>query len=275
MHKSIFIMSIYSLDKRDFIKRSIDSMLAQTINNIYIYIAVDGIVDKQITSLLSEYQKIDNVKIFYFNENKGLAFRLNQLIDIAMKENFHFIARMDADDICREDRIEKQINYLIKNKNISIVGSNIIEIDNNENYICEKKMDTDPFLITKNIIKKCPLNHPSVMFRSSVFESGLRYNNKLKNTQDYYLWVDAIKGGFNISNINESLLYFRIDENFFSRRGLKKAINDVKSRIYAMNKLKKHSIKNYFFILFLFIFRLSPKFIKIFGYKNFRNIKKL
>ncbi len=132
-------MSIYSLDKRDFIKRSIDSMLAQTINNIYIYIAVDGIVDKQITSLLSEYQKIDNVKIFYFNENKGLAFRLNQLIDIAMKENFHFIARMDADDICREDRIEKQINYLIKNKNISIVGSNIIEIDNNENYICEKK----------------------------------------------------------------------------------------------------------------------------------------
>ncbi len=36
MYKSIFIMSIYSLDKTDFIKRSIDSMLDQTVNNIYI-----------------------------------------------------------------------------------------------------------------------------------------------------------------------------------------------------------------------------------------------
>ncbi|WP_267472723.1 glycosyltransferase [Proteus sp. G2662] len=268
-------MSIYSLDKTDFIKRSIDSMLDQTVNNIYIYIAVDGIVSSQIITLLSAYEKNHNIKIFYFNENKGLAFRLNQLIDIAIKERFDFIARMDADDICRKDRIEKQINYLIRNDNISIVGSNVIEIDNNENHICEKIMDTDPFLITKNIIKKCPLNHPSVMFRSSVFENGLRYNNKLKNTQDYYLWVDAIKNGFNISNINESLIYFRVDENFFSRRGLKKAINDVKCRIYAMNELKKHTIKNYVFIAFLFIFRLSPKIIKKFGYKNFRNVNKL
>lgn len=49
--------------------------------------------------------------------------------------------------------------------------------------------------IKKNVIKKCPFNHPSVMFRNLIFEEGFRYKDSLKNTQDYYLWVDLLAAG--------------------------------------------------------------------------------
>ncbi|MCV5855842.1 glycosyl transferase 2 family protein, partial [Escherichia coli] len=81
--------------------------------------------------------------------------------------------------------------------------------------------------LVNNIVKRCPFNHPSVMFRIDVFEEhNLKYKDELQNTQDYYFWVDAIKSGLKLANINEPLLKFRIDDKFHSRRGVKKAKND-------------------------------------------------
>ncbi|KZM44900.1 glycosyl transferase [Marinomonas sp. SBI22] len=272
MSKIAVAMSIYHGDILSNIKMSINSVLEQSYYDFDFFIEVDGVCDFEINDYLIEISsKFKNIFLNFHDVNLGLAYRLNTIIDNSLKNNYTYLARMDADDICHKDRFQKQVSFLESHENIDLVGSDVIEIDDMGKHLFYKKMETNSKLIISNVIKKCPLNHPTVMFRTSVFHDPLnRYNHLLKNTQDYYFWIDLISKGYCLSNINEPLLYFRVDKNFHKRRGLKKAFNDILSRFYAMNKLNCFSVPNVIYVFLLFGLRLSPSFIKKFSYRKYR-----
>ncbi|MBY8155776.1 glycosyltransferase [Vibrio fluvialis] len=264
-------MSLYKSDRIDNVNKAIYSILNQSFSDLVLFLQVDGSINEEVKELVSKYSLDDRVKVFFNEENKGLAYRLNAIIDLVVDDpSFAFIARMDADDIARNDRFQLQVDFLLKNAHISVIGSDVIEIDESDRHVFYKSMDSEHSVMYSRIIKKCPFNHPSVMFRKSVFESGIRYDSKLKNTQDYYLWVDLIKNGFEFSNINEPLLYFRVDSDFHNRRGFDKAMNDVKSRMYAFKNLNNISASNLMHVALLFFLRIAPPKIKEIAYKKFR-----
>lgn len=267
-------MSIYKNDSVKYVKLCLDSILSQTYFNYHIYIQVDGCIEPEVYDLLVSYkEKHDDIfSISFDSDNKGLAFRLNQIIDkVVDNGNYSFIARMDADDVCDASRFMTQVNFLKDNPNVDVVGSDVIEIDSDGNEVFYKKMDSEHSTIESKLIKKCPFNHPTVMLRTSVFANGVRYKSELKNTQDYYLWVDLIKLGYVFSNINRSLLYFRVNEDFHNRRGFDKAMNDVRSRFYALRELPyTFTFSNSIHIFLLFALRVSPSFLKKIVYKKFR-----
>ena len=66
------------------------------------------------------------IKLITNEINLGLIKTLNKGIDLAKGK---YIARMDADDISATSRIEQQVNFLEKNKEISIIGSNSYAIN--------------------------------------------------------------------------------------------------------------------------------------------------
>ncbi|MGO2498847.1 MAG: glycosyltransferase [Vibrio litoralis] len=264
------IMSVYRNDKLVFLKESVTSILEQTYPNIDFFINIDGSVSDDIDAYLNEI-KFENVFVHRNIDNKGLAFNLNQMIKKLDLSNYCYIARMDADDVSISSRIYEQVEFLRHNSSISVVGSDVVEIDNNGNTLFYKRMEPSHDIMLKNIIKRCPLNHPTVMFRSDVFlNPDLRYKNELLNTQDYYLWVDMFKSQLKFANINKGLLKFRVDENFHKRRGLKKAINDFNSRIYAFRNLRNLTLSNIIHVLLLFLLRLSPEVVKKFAYNKIR-----
>lgn len=269
--KVAVIMSVYKSDNIEFIKISIDSILLQSFANLVLFIQVDGPVSNEVRELLECYSTLDKVEVSFNKVNMGLAERLNNCIERVLSLNcFDYVARMDADDISTHHRIETQVNFLESNKSIDVVGSDVKEINESGSEVFYKKMESSHDLITLNIIKKCPFNHPTVMFRISVFEKKFRYDSKLKNTQDYYFWIDLIAAGMRFSNINEPLLYFRVDNSFHYRRGIKKANNDLRSRLYAFKKLKNASFGNVVHVFLLYILRLSPAYMKKFAYRFFR-----
>lgn len=263
------ILCVYCHDNLEDFKVAIDSILNQTLPcDLYIY--RDGPVGEKLQNLLDVLSNYPSIFILSYEDNYGLAYGLNCLIDMTLRNEYKFIARMDSDDISEPRRLEKQVDFLDRNPNISVVGSDVIEINSNGEEKFYKKMDCCHDDMSKKIIKKCPFNHPSVMFRATVFEEGYRYKSYLKNTQDYYLWVDLLAAGKKFSNINEPLLKFRVNDSFHSRRGLKKAFNDFKSRHYAFNKLNVLTIGNVIHVLLLLLLRLSPKFIKKLAYNILR-----
>lgn len=266
------LMSVYKGDNLVHLTKCIESIVQQSHDAIHLYIAIDGPLEIEVRDYIFSIGRQVNVTIIDGDSSKGLAFRLNQLIDKAFssKNNYKFMARMDSDDISSLERITKQIEFLNANVHIDVVGSDVIEISEIDEELFYKKMDAEHGVIVKNIIKKCPFNHPSVMFRMSVFKEGFRYKSELKNTQDYYLWVDLLAAGKKFANINEPLLKFRVDNNFHSRRGLDKAINDLNSRVYAFKKLDVLTLSNVFHTVNLFLLRLAPSFIKKWAYKNLR-----
>lgn len=264
-------LSIYKTDKPEYVSESIGSILSQP-TDLTLFIQVDGKVSDELIKKITEYEVFSNVIIEFFDKNKGLAFQLNRIIDKAVNSNeFKYLARMDADDICMERRFEKQINFLNITPSVSVVGSDVLEISELGKELFYKKMEPSHDKILKNIIKKCPFNHPSVMLRMSIFEEGFRYKAQLKNTQDYYLWVDLIAAGKRFANINEPLLKFRVNDTFHSRRGFSKALNDLNSRLYAFKMLDVLTFSNALHTLNLFLLRLAPESIKKWAYRNLRN----
>lgn len=266
------IMSLYYKDELGNIKESISSILTQSYDNIVLLVQVDGFVDQEVNVYLSHLSTHDHrVKVFFNDKNEGLAHRMNQLIDILVVcPDVKYIARMDADDISVSTRLETQIKFLEINSDVDVLGSDVIEINTEGKPYFYKRMSAEHSEIHKNIIKKCPFNHPTVMFRKEVFMGGGRYNSKLMNTQDYYLWVDLLAAGMKFANINEPLLYFRVDDSFHSRRGWKKAVNDLNSRLYAFRNLDVVNFGNIIHTVFLVALRLSPSFLKKIVYKYFR-----
>ncbi|WP_318443283.1 glycosyltransferase [Photobacterium leiognathi] len=271
MNKIAVALSIYKSDTLIYLQESINSILNQTYKNFDLYITVDGDVSNDISDFLKKIENNKNIFIDYYSCNKGLAFRLNQIIDeVVEKSIYDFVARMDADDISELNRFQEQINFFQEHHNVDVLGCDIIEIDEYGNELFYKRMDADHNEIKTKIIKKCPFNHPSVMFKIDIFNNGFRYNSALMNTQDYYLWVDLLSAGKIFSNVNKPLLKFRVNESFHNRRGFNKAINDVKSRLYAFQKLDVINISNILHVIALFILRLSPSKVKKVAYKYLR-----
>lgn len=265
-------MAIYKNDKFDFVSKAIESILSQTYALFDFFIQVDGSVDPLIICYLDSIKnKDDRVRVCLHKENKGLAYRLNEVIDIISGcECYEFFARMDADDVSEFERFEKQVNFFLTNPEISVVGSDVVEISEDGGFVKYKSMDSQHSVMLSKIIKRCPLNHPTVMMRTNLFNNGYRYKSELRNTQDYYLWVDMMSDGVLFHNINEPLLKFRVSDDFYSKRGFGKALNDLKSRYYAFKRLDALSIGNIIHVFFLFLLRVSPTPIKRFAYKYFR-----
>lgn len=266
-------MSIYKKDSVTNVKLALDSLLLQDYDKFDVFIQVDGYVEGALEVLLDKYSMLSNFFIEKCEENQGLAFQLNKIISkVFFLNHYAFIARMDADDICEPNRFLEQVAFFERNPEVAVLGSDVIEFnDNKPNSNFYKKMAQEHETLSRDLIKRCPFNHPTVMFNLSVISPrDLLYNAALKNTQDYYLWVDLLSKGYSFANLNIPLLRFRLDDDFYSRRGYSKAKNDFKSRLYAMNKLSRWNFSSCFYTFLLIGVRLSPTIIKKMAYKFFR-----
>jgi glycosyltransferase involved in cell wall biosynthesis len=196
------ILPVYNC--KEYIKDSVQSILRQTYKNFELIIVDDGSEDGTLDILNSFNDK--RIRFYKNKYNRGLIYSLNKALN---KSKGRFIARMDADDICEISRFQKQINYFDKNKEISIVGSAVTLIDNN-NLVSRKYLyPLNDNLIRWSMFFSCSVCHPTVMIRSHVFKKINGYSFKAKFAEDYNLWFRLIKKKYKFSNLKESLLKLR------------------------------------------------------------------
>lgn len=198
------VMSVYNGEK--YLAEAIESILNQTYTNFEFIIVNDGSSDKSI-DIIKEYMTKDNrIVLIDREENKGLAYSLNEGISIAKGE---YIARMDADDISLPTRFEKQIEYMEKNE-LDVCGSYIKLFGDNRKEQVIKYPITNEDIRFSLLFFSC-LAHPTVVFKKEVFDK-VKYNVDYKVAQDYQLWCDIANANFKIGNIPEVLLNYREHE---------------------------------------------------------------
>ena len=133
------IMSIYKNDRLDFVKESVESILNQTYKHFDLYIIFDGPIQEEVNIYLKNIDD-NRINIIERKDNRGLAYSLNELLKIVLVKNYLFIARMDADDISKNDRFEKQLAFLNKHLETDCVGSWAVEISEDGSEYFKKKM---------------------------------------------------------------------------------------------------------------------------------------
>ena len=177
------IMPVYNGGK--FLASSIDSILNQSYKNLELVIIDDGSQDGS-KEIIKAFQHTDERIKFISRHNMGLVCTLNQLIQMA---DGRFIARMDADDIAHPERIEKQVQYLLNDLSIALVGTGYHYIDLNDRKIGSRKIISGEGLLKASMLFGSPFAHPTVMFNADVCGNSLNYNAEFEHAEDYELWL--------------------------------------------------------------------------------------
>jgi len=260
--KVAFIITVYKNDKLEYFKEAIESIINQDygFENINIYLGIDGQLIYDIENYIKENEKLFH-KIIKNNKNMGLAYTLNRLINNLEDEEYIF--RMDSDDICKLDRVSKQVDFMRKNKDIEILGGAIEEFDENDNILMIRKYPKNNKEALNYIYKASIFAHPAVCFRKSFFNKGFRYNIKYKFSQDLELWFQALFNDIKISNINETILRLRISNNFYKRRSVKKGFGEFLIYWQGIKELYGYGYRHIYSIARLFGRLLPPFLVKI------------
>ncbi|MGO4918549.1 glycosyltransferase [Maribacter spongiicola] len=232
------IMSVYHKEKPEYLELAINSIwTVQNLKPSQIILIEDGKLTDELYSVIEKWKKVlkQTLVIFKNKVNIGLTKSLNIGIDNATGR---YIARMDSDDVSVSGRFIKQIEYLEKNSEYSVVGSLAQEIDEVGNYTNIRTYPITDEEVRDYICKACPLQHAGVMLKREIFDSGIRYNEDYRLTQDLALWFTILNAGYKIGNIPECLIQFRITQNSFVSRDKTKGLHEFKIYMKGIRELK-------------------------------------
>lgn len=200
------LMSVYNGEK--FLKEAIKSVLSQTFSDFEFIISNDVSTDSSLEIINSFKDK--RIRLIQNEKRLELTKSLNKGLKIASGK---YIARIDADDICREDRLEKQFNFMETNSNVTVCGSYANLIDDNGYKIGELKHHVDFESIKGKIFFDNILIHSSAFFIKDFIHKIGMYNEEFTRSQDYELWFRVIANNGEITNIPENLIDFRVHSN--------------------------------------------------------------
>lgn len=221
------LMSLYAKERPEYLRESLDSIYNQTLPPDEVVMVEDGPLSPELYAVLDEYELLHpNLKRIPLAKNGGLGKALNEGLKHC---SYDLVARMDSDDISKPNRFEKQIGLFEKYQLAEVVSCWIDEfVDSPTNIVSTRRLPEFPYELYAYGKKRCPINHPAVMFKrdSVIFAGGYRH---FPLFEDYYLWVRLMLNGSKFYNIQESLLLFRSSPDVYKRRGgLKHALNEVK-----------------------------------------------
>lgn len=197
------LMPVYNGEK--YLREAIESILGQTHKNFEFLILDDGSTDAT-ASIIRSYRD-ERIRFLTNPLRLKLSGALNRGMDEARGS---LIARMDADDIARPQRLARQVAFFRENRNVGVCGSWVRRFGTGKSRI--DRNPTKCAEIRAYALFECPFSHPSVMLNKSLFAiAGLRYNGDFYPTEDYELWTRAVHA-FPCANIPEVLLDYRVHD---------------------------------------------------------------
>lgn len=211
---------------------AIESIIAQTWTEFEFIIVCDGQLNTEQESYLQSLQQESTVvSVIKLDRNLGPGAARNAGIKSAKGK---YIAIMDSDDIALPKRLEYQFSYLEEHEEIAVVGGFCDVINDDGVIIGSRKLPLTPKSILSYSLFFCPLNNPTVMGRSEVFKRYM-YEETIRQGEDYRLWIKLLKEKYNLANVNEVLIQFRVSTNLYKRRsGFRAGLSDMANRLYAM-----------------------------------------
>lgn len=212
------LMSVYKNEKPNYLDKALNSIENQTVVPKEIIVVQDGPISQQLSAILKKHQAAftNNFRIIKNKENQGLGASLRLG---TKKVTTNWIARMDSDDISVPERFEKQLNMIKKIPELALIGGQINEFATNVgNIVGSRNVPTSEKEIKKFAKWRSPFNHPTIMMRKDVLQKVGGYV-PFGNLEDYYLWVRVISSGYKVINIPDILVYMRVDEGMYNRRG--------------------------------------------------------
>lgn len=210
-----------------FLREAIRSVLDQTFRDFELVLLEDCPDDPR-ESVIREF---DDPRIRYErNErNLGITPSRNRLIDLARGE---YLAIFDHDDVCRVDRLEREVAWLDAHPECGVVSSWTRRIPANK----LSKWPTEN--LRTALLDGCVIAHTAAMIRKSLLAKlNLRYEERFSPAEDWGLWLQLIPHT-EFHNIAEPLVDYRwFAGNTSHRQAEKMKLGSARARAWAQANL--------------------------------------
>ena len=197
-------------DEESLLEEALESLLRQSERDFEVIAVSDGSNDGT-GEVLARFAARDGRVKPVRQARSGIVAALNRGLRQARGI---YIARMDADDICRPERLALQADFLDREPGIGLVGSRVEylgDADKNEGLAHFVRW-SNSLIAARDIslyrFVESPLIHPSVMFRRELPKRFGPYRDG-PFPEDYELWLRWMEMGVRMAKLEATLLDWR------------------------------------------------------------------
>ena len=219
--KISLIMSVYNGE--DYLSEAIESVLNQTFHDFELIVINDCSNDSTGQILQSFAQRDSRVKVHTNEVNLRLPSSLNKAISLSQGK---YIARMDADDICLPERLEKQFEFMENNPKVALSSCRFMTLKNGviSSGGCGGKSDKES--IKALLLVTNPILHPGIIAKADAIRN-LGYDKNFTCTEDMELWTRFVMAGYDIEIMPEYLMIYRLHDKQITETTLEKQHKEV------------------------------------------------
>lgn len=203
MARPFFSVVLPVYNARGHIGNAVRDILQQTWRDFELLVVDDGSSD----GTTEEVRKFNDsrLRILCLKQNQGLVEALNLGLAAA---SGHWVARQDADDRCRHDRLEKQAALIQKTPGVVLVYSHARLIDVHGFWRGRLRPSVDDAGLRWDLCFRNPLPHTSAVFPLELARDRLQGYRDCKACEDYDLWSRLLRNGKAIGT-SEALVSYR------------------------------------------------------------------
>ena len=233
--------------KIKFFKKTLNSIISQTYKNFELIIIYDD-------ADLTDYKKIksitkNNPKIKIIINKKNLGAGLSRNIGIKVSKG-EYISFIDADDLWKKNKLEKQTSFLKKN-NYQFVSCNYRkQLKNGSKIIISPQK-----ISYRDLITNCSIGLSTIMIKKKLIPKKMFPN--LKTHEDFSAWLKIMRTKkISCYSLNKTLVMWRRDSNSLSSNLIQK----LKDSYFVFRIYEKFSfIKSIILVLILSINSIKRK----------------
>lgn len=194
-----------------YLAAAVESILAQTFRDFELIVVDDGSTDATL-KILKSYSD-SRLQIHCLNHG-GIVKALNHGLALARAE---WVARQDADDISRPDRLERQWLAVQRRSDVVLCHTDVELIGEGASTIGRAHFPRTRSFVALCLCYKCPIVHSTVLFRKDAALSVGGYLPEERHAEDYALWGRMIERGHFVG-LPERLLQFRVHAQSVSKQ---------------------------------------------------------
>ncbi len=182
----------------------------QTLEDWEAVVVDDGSTDGSLELLRALAAKEARIRLLA-RPHRGLVAALQEGL---LESRAPLVARMDADDLCRPDRLQRQADFLDRHPGIAVVGSGVrifpvatctAGMARYQTWLNSLWASED---LERDLFVESPLVHPSVSFRRAEILAAGGYRES-RGPEDYDLWLRLWERGGRFGKVPQTLLFWR------------------------------------------------------------------
>lgn len=224
-----YLVPVYN--NKDGLKRTIESIESDEQFRSKVLVCDDGSIEPLNVRALDTTMQVEIIRK---DKNQGISAALNTLLDAAETRGYQYAALIDAGDLHRRGRIEKQMAAFASMPNAVVIGGDmrIVGLGGEDEGQFRPPISIPE--LRRSFRRGYPFAHPTAMFKVAVLKKlGLKYDESIVASVDYdFLYrLHRIDDAF-VRNIPDVLVdYIREPGSIGIARSARQAKEAYKIRI--------------------------------------------